>query len=85
MDQRFRGLVGQLDALSPLAVIARGYGVVTSAEGKLIRDSKEVSIGDPLTVRLHEGRIQATVTDSESGRVQEAPTCTRRQSATRQA
>lgn len=72
VDQRFRGLVGRLDALSPLAVISRGYGVLTTHEGQLIRDSQDVQVGDQISARLHEGRIHATVTNTEAGRVQEA-------------
>ena len=72
MDQRFRGLVGRLDALSPLAVIARGYSVLTTEEGGLIRDSEQVQPGNSINARLHEGRITATVTATSGGRVQEA-------------
>jgi exodeoxyribonuclease VII large subunit len=72
MDQRFRGLVGRLDALSPLAVIARGYSVLTTEEGGLIRDSEQVQPGNSINARLHEGRITATVTATGGGRVQEA-------------
>ena len=72
VDMRFRSLVAQLDALSPLAVISRGYGVITDASGKLVRDSQQVQAGDAISARLNEGRIHATVTDTEGGRVQEA-------------
>ena len=61
------GLAGQasgLDALSPLAVLARGYAIATSSEGRAVRDAREVSPGDRLTVRVHRGSIEVDVAAS---------------------
>jgi exodeoxyribonuclease VII large subunit len=55
---------GSLDALSPLAVLGRGYAIATTPSGKAIRDAREVSPGDPLDLRVHSGRIRATVVNS---------------------
>lgn len=50
-----------LEALSPLAVLQRGYAIVQSLDGHLVRDARSVSVGDPLSVRLARGRLDVQV------------------------
>jgi len=50
-----------LDALSPLAVLQRGYAIAQDASGKLIRDAKQVSVGDEIGVRLAKGKLTTRV------------------------
>lgn len=52
----------QLQALSPHAVLARGYAIVLGAEGHLIRSTAQVSPAMPLTVEVADGRFPVTVT-----------------------
>ena len=54
-------LSGKLEALSPLAVLSRGYGVVSSEEGKVIKEIADVSVGDIITVKVRDGEIYAGV------------------------
>ncbi|MFN2493651.1 MAG: exodeoxyribonuclease VII large subunit [Pyrinomonadaceae bacterium] len=56
-----------LDALSPLAVLQRGYAIAQRDDGRLLRDASSVSIGDRVKVRLSKGRIDARVEGVESG------------------
>ena len=58
---RLQGHIGALSSLSPLAVLERGYGVVSRPDGKTLRESTQVSAGDPIQVRLHRGRLDGTV------------------------
>jgi exodeoxyribonuclease VII large subunit len=44
-------------ALSPLATLRRGYAVVQTADGHLLTTAAAAGPGDPLTVRLHDGRL----------------------------
>jgi exodeoxyribonuclease VII large subunit len=50
-----------LDALSPLAVLQRGYAIAQDEAGRLLRDAQSVSVGDPVRVRLAKGRLAARV------------------------
>jgi exodeoxyribonuclease VII large subunit len=57
--------VASLDALSPLAVLQRGYSITETADGQLLRDAGSVSRGDKVGVRLSRGRIAARVEEVE--------------------
>jgi len=63
-----RHQLGQLGAgmaaLSPLAVLDRGYAMVSRA-GELVRDAAQVSPGDRLRIRLASGTLRAIVEDTE--------------------
>ena len=50
-----------LDALSPLAVLQRGYAIAQDAAGKPLRDAASVSVGDKVSVRLSKGRLNTRV------------------------
>jgi exodeoxyribonuclease VII large subunit len=47
--------------LSPLAVLRRGYAIVESSGGQIIRSAGETSAGEHLKIRLHQGELDATV------------------------
>jgi exodeoxyribonuclease VII large subunit len=67
--QSARGVLGEvasrLDALSPLSVLSRGYSIATRADGRAVRRASEVSVGDDIAVRIHEGSIQARVLETK--------------------
>jgi len=52
----------RLDALSPLAVLSRGYALATTPEGRILLSATDVSPGDAVVVRLSRGRLRTTVT-----------------------
>jgi exodeoxyribonuclease VII large subunit len=54
-----------LDALSPLAVLGRGYALAFAPDGRLVRDVDQVQAGDALRVRVANGRVEARVTGKE--------------------
>ena len=54
-----------LDALSPLAVLHRGYAIAQDADGKLIRDAGSVSVGEQVDVRLDKGRLRTRVEEKK--------------------
>lgn len=54
--------VGQLlDSVSPLATLQRGYAILTTESGEVVRSAEQVTPGDTLRARLAEGRLQLTV------------------------
>ena len=58
----------RLDALSPLAVLARGFAVVRrAADAAIVRAPDDAPVGTDLDVALARGRLSATVTRSGGG------------------
>ncbi|MCL5039089.1 MAG: exodeoxyribonuclease VII large subunit [Firmicutes bacterium] len=60
-------LVGRLKALSPVAILARGYTITRLPDGTVVRRSDQVSDGDQVEILLAQGRLQAAVLSAESG------------------
>ncbi len=54
-----------LQALSPHAVLQRGYALAFRADGRLLRSADEVSAGDEITTRLASGTVRSRVLDTE--------------------
>jgi exodeoxyribonuclease VII large subunit len=61
---RLERLAASLDALSPVAILERGYALVFDSAGKLIKDADAVKAGDDIRARLARGAIQAVVRKS---------------------
>ena len=54
-------LSSTLEAVSPLAVLNRGYSILTTQSGKVVTDEKEVETGEELTAKLKAGEIKTKV------------------------
>ena len=54
-----------LEALSPVAILNRGYALVFDAKGRLVKDAARLNAGDDLSARLARGRVRARVTAIE--------------------
>jgi exodeoxyribonuclease VII large subunit len=54
----------QLAALSPLRVLERGYAIVETESGTVVRRAADAPPGTLIGVRLHRGRLVAHVQDS---------------------
>jgi len=61
---RLEAATARLAALSPVAVLERGYSIVTDAEGHVVRRHQDVAVGAALTVRLHEGHLLTEVLET---------------------
>ncbi len=57
------GLTRHLNALSPLAVLQRGYALVYDEDGTLVKQSAQLSAGQQMTARLADGRVVSRVTE----------------------
>lgn len=65
LQQQRRELVGLMQrahSVSPLAVLARGYAIVSDERGEVVRQASEVRPGQAVRARLGQGEITATVT-----------------------
>ncbi len=51
----------RLGALNPLAILQRGYAVVSDRQGRIIRSVAGVQKDDPIQARLHDGTLEAIV------------------------
>ena len=56
---------GKLEAVNPLAVLARGYGVVKGSQGEIVSSVDAVELGSTVHLLVKDGDITATVTDKE--------------------
>lgn len=56
----------RLHALSPLAVLGRGYSIVLDAQGKALRRASEARPGQSLSVRLGQGSLGVVVESTSS-------------------
>ncbi|NPD32292.1 exodeoxyribonuclease VII large subunit [Eggerthellaceae bacterium zg-997] len=62
--ERQMGLAAaRLNALSPLAVLGRGYALARDARGGVVKSTDQVSVGDALEVMVSDGRIACVVSD----------------------
>ncbi|MBQ6672795.1 MAG: exodeoxyribonuclease VII large subunit [Spirochaetales bacterium] len=61
-------LTHKMQALSPLAVLGRGYSIVTDRNGNVIKSVSGVSAGDNISIKLSDGRILADVQEVQDGR-----------------
>jgi exodeoxyribonuclease VII large subunit len=66
------GLLAQLDALSPLKVMQRGYALVYR-ESQLAKSVRDIAPGDKLMVRLSDGTIRAEVLETNREGIQHDP------------
>lgn len=58
--------MAKLNALSPLAVLTRGFSITQTADGRILRDAASVKPGDELKVRLERGSLNAEVLAGDS-------------------
>ena len=64
--QNVRRLEVQLRALSPLAVLDRGYSLTQTAGGEVVRDASHLKKGDTLKTRFAKGTVISEVKKKEA-------------------
>jgi len=55
------GMHSRIQALNPLAVLQRGYALVQSPDGRLVRSVEQLHPAQEIAIRLADGSIQAQV------------------------
>ncbi len=56
-----------INASDPSRMLARGFALPYGSDGKLVRSVRAVTVGDALSLRLHDGTLNSTVTDVTEG------------------
>ena len=64
-QHRFQVAAEKLSALSPLAVLSRGYSITRNCLGKVIRNAADTKAGDQLEVILNNGKLSVSVIGTE--------------------
>lgn len=59
--QRFLTDTAKLDAMSPLKVLTRGYAMVTSDDGMVVRSVRQLTTGSQVNIRLNDGNFDANI------------------------
>ncbi|MEK6748303.1 MAG: exodeoxyribonuclease VII large subunit [Pseudomonadota bacterium] len=63
--QRWIAAASALDAVSPLATLARGYAIVRNTQdGKLVRNAVGIQVGDRIEIQLQQGRVLSRVEET---------------------
>lgn len=65
-SSRLQTAVSRLHALSPLAVLERGYALVQRVDGVLVRSVAQITPGDRLTTRLSDGAVISRVEETKA-------------------
>ncbi len=63
-ENRLHALAQHLNALSPLATLKRGYSITRKADGEVLTDAGQVSIGDKIEVQLSRGHLVCHIEES---------------------
>jgi exodeoxyribonuclease VII large subunit len=61
-QQQLQHLVRELETVSPLATLSRGYAIVTASDDKILRNAADIKAGEEIHTRLARGRLVSTVT-----------------------
>ncbi len=64
--QNIELLGGKIACLNPEAILSRGYSITYGANGKVVKNAQDTSVGDSLVVRLHQGKISTEVKSIET-------------------
>lgn len=60
-SMRLQLVMGELQALSPLAILARGYSVIKDKDGKLVGKAEQLVVGQRISLVFNDGERKARV------------------------
>ena len=60
-SEHFVSIIEQLNIVSPLATIARGYSVTRNSKHQIVRSTAQVEVGDTLTIQVNDGSVYSKV------------------------
>ena len=59
--QQVTTLIKQLDSLSPLKIMSRGYTYVTSVYEKVVNHASQLTVGQNVHLHFDDGEVQAEI------------------------
>lgn len=62
---KFHPLAAELDALSPLAILGRGYSLVRKEDGKVVSDAGKLKPKDKVSLTFGKGSATATIDEAD--------------------
>lgn len=64
-DEKLKIKMASLNALSPLAVLSRGFSIAENAKGEILRDAKKIKPNDEVKILLANGKLKTKVLEVE--------------------
>lgn len=65
--ERLSHTAQMLDSLSPLGTLKRGYAIITDSRGEILRDARDVAVGDEVEAMLASGTLAMIVKRADQG------------------
>lgn len=62
---QFVSYAAKLEAMSPLKVLSRGYGMVCAEDGSVVQTVNGLKIGEHISIRMKDGSVRADVTETK--------------------
>ena len=60
-DEKLKIKMASLDALSPLAVLNRGFAIAENDSGEILRSAEKIKTGDEVKILLSNGKLKTRV------------------------
>ncbi|SQI37625.1 Exodeoxyribonuclease 7 large subunit [Providencia alcalifaciens] len=70
--QRFAVACSKMEAVSPLATLARGFSISETPEGTVLKKTSQVKLGQQLKTRLNDGWVESQVTNIQKVRTKKS-------------
>ncbi len=64
-ERRLGAMAAQLDAMSPLKVLGRGYSITRHTDGKAVRKASELTVGNKVNIMFSHGTARCDVISIE--------------------
>lgn len=61
-------LLQTIEKLSPIALLKRGYSIITNSKGDIIKSIRDTSIGESVTLEVSDGILESTITSTSEVR-----------------
>lgn len=70
-ERKLTDLSNRLSLLNPTHSLEKGYGILYSEQGKIIRSVKDIAIEDRINIRLKDGSLETLVLNIDEGGIED--------------